>query len=145
LIVKHAWRDALEKHGLWSGSGYPDVFIKFKKLRNRKSVAHRIRYCFRRPLVDLNEKLKEFNLIDIDYSFVKFLVCYVPRRHNLGWFANFKRLKMIVIKRRAERSVLCPACGHPADFIGFVKPEECVTLPWLWFDRFGCWHEDRPP
>jgi hypothetical protein len=148
MWIKEAWRDSLEKYGLWSDSafGYPDVFISFRRFKHRDKIAHRIRYCFRRPLVDLNKKLKAVELIEDNHSFVKFLLAYVPRRHNLGWFANFKGLRIIVSNRKVRRSVLCPVCGAEADFIGAVGVSECQTLSWIWFDRYRIWHEeDRPP
>jgi len=143
--VKKAWRDALKSQGLWDNpleQSYPDCYIHYIKLEDRGRVIHRLRYVFRRPIVDLNSNLALGDLQgEVDPVWIRRLLSYVPRRVKVGFMTNLKRLGYVCRKSFFER---CPICGGVLRKLEFV-PGNLPEFPHFVRDRSGKWIPIDPP
>ena len=143
LYVKQAWRDALRSQGLWDDpleQAFPDCHLHYLKLQDRERLIHRLRYVFRRPLIDLNTTLTHVPP-DPNPVWVRYLLDYVPRRVKIGFMANLKRMGFICYKSFFER---CPICGGILRALEFV-PGNLPDVPHFIHDRSGSWVPTEPP
>ena len=131
--------------GLWAEDPekQPDVFIRFIPFEDRMKVAHRIRYMFRLPLLDVNERADADELALADVDFVRWLLKQTTRRHNSGWMTNMKWLDVACHNSSSAEDILCPSCGHKATYVGTVPVSEVEGLPIYWVDGLGRWHEEE--
>lgn len=145
LLVKKAWRDALRSQGLWGDPidrDLPDCYIHYLKLKDRERLIHRLRYVFRKPIVDLNMRLQgDLPDLDLDPRWIRHLLDYTPRRVKIGFMSNLKHLGYLCPKSFSER---CPFCGGVLQKIGFV-PGNLPDLPHFIRDRSGRWIQVDPP
>lgn len=146
-FLKELWKAVLIKCNLWNTdiNKKVDARIRFIKATDKGRLAHRIRYMFRMPIIDLNEYLRPEDLEEGSFEKVKdfanFLINYTPRRHNLGWLTNLKRLKIEPCRKSISRNeYLCPKCGNKARYLGYALIEEVKDLPKFWIDRWRQWH-----
>jgi len=134
--VKRAWRDALKSVGFWDDpcdTHYPDCHVGYFRLADRSRLVHRIKYCFRKPLVDLNEFIGNCDLSRVDQAWARYLLHYTPRRFYAGWML---RLGKFGFNSSKLGSLRCPICGDVLRFLGF-QPEVSPDVPWLTLDRRG--------
>lgn len=111
-LVKLLWAQACKKLG-WVEEGQAvDVHLRLIAVRDRAKLFSRLKYMFRKPIVDLNENLLSFGPEDLDFA--RHLINYVPRIRALGYMT---RLKAYAICRKI-RNPLCPICGAELHFIG---------------------------
>ncbi|MBA7689760.1 hypothetical protein ES703_98271 [subsurface metagenome] len=142
--VKEAWKSALKSVGLWhdpNERSLPDCYISYIDLENRARVIHRLRYIFRKPLVDLNLNLKPDDLRSPDPTWLRYLLDYTPRRVMIGYMTNFKRLGYLCPKSFSAR---CPFCGMILKKVGF-SPETLPCYPHYIRERSGEWCQVDPP
>lgn len=88
-----------------------DIYMHYIPLKNRSATLHRIKYCSRKPLMDLWEYYTEhsFNPEAVNKDYIDFLMRYQNRRTAIG-FARM--LNRFVIAEEVKR--VCPVCGNPA-------------------------------
>jgi hypothetical protein len=147
-FLRELWKVVLIKCGLWNNSNKKaDIHIRYIKATDKGRLAHRIRYMFRMPIIDLNEYLKNEDLEEGSFEKVKdfanFLINYTPRRHNLGWLTNLKKMNVEPCRKSISRNeYLCPKCGNKARYLGYASIEEVKDLPKFWIDRWRQWHKE---
>ncbi|MBA7695272.1 hypothetical protein ES703_103894 [subsurface metagenome] len=142
--VKQAWKRALKFEGLWhdlTENSLPDCYLHYVRLKDRARVIHRLRYIFRKPIVDLNIHLDPGDLHDLDPGWIRTLLDYTPRRVKIGFMTNLKRLGYLCPKSFSER---CPFCGGSLKKVGF-SPGNLPLLPHFIRDRGGGWFQVDPP
>lgn len=142
--VKLAWKKSLVAVGLWnlvSEPELPDAWVHFIKLSDRGRVAHRIRYVFRKPIVDLNEHIGNCDLSDLDNVWVRFLLGYTPRQTFVGFATSLKRFGFNSNKSCLPR---CPICGGKLRLVDMVS-EIPPDIRWFSLDRAGKLVEIKPP
>jgi len=134
--VKVAWRNSLRSVGLWDNpvaSFLPDCHIGFIKLCDRPRVAHRIRYVFRKPIVDLNSNIGNCDLSNPDSNWAHYLLKYTPRQVCVGWMVALKRFDFVSSK---SLSPICPCCGN---FLHYEYRLKAIPpdIPWFTIDPGG--------
>lgn len=131
-LIREFWVKALRKYGLWDAPGEScDVHVRYIKLEERPKVIHRLRYMFRKPILDINEFPGEWG----DLSWARFLLDFTPRRYRAGFLSNVKRFG-IVLHSRNPTFERCPICGG-----NLIKIEKVACpppgTPWLSRQRDG--------
>lgn len=143
--VKEAWKRALKSVGFWhdpNERSLPDCYVRYVSLKIRGRVIHRLRYIFRKPIVDLNSNLKPDDLQgEIDPGWLRYLLDYTPRRVKIGFMTNLKRLGYLCPKSFSER---CPFCGSSLTNLGF-KRGSLPNFPHFIRDRGAGWSQVDPP
>lgn len=88
-----------------------DAYFKYISLKNRSAVLHRIKYCSRKPLMDIFEYYTQhdFDPDEVNKDFVNYLMRYENRRTAIGFT---KMLNRIVVADDIKR--VCPICGNAA-------------------------------
>lgn len=134
--VKKAWAEALHEVGLWGRPvGLPDVHVGYIKLTETPRIIHRIKYCYRKPLVDLNKNIGNCpNRDRVDEEWGRLLLNYTPRRCYVGWLVNTKRFGYS--SSHKSFSPKCPVCGSDLVFVENVW-ELDGDIPWYYTNRRG--------
>ncbi|GAI21122.1 unnamed protein product, partial [marine sediment metagenome] len=135
--VKLAWRSALKSQGLWDSplaTFLPDCHLGYIKLADRVRLMSRIRYIFRKPIVDMNKDIGNCDTSHVDPVWARALLDYTPRQVFVGWAVNLKRFGF----RCSSKSVspLCPCCGGWLEYEYLLK-EIPPEIPWLTIDQGG--------
>lgn len=111
LKIKRAWQKSLKSVGLWDNpndNSLPDCHIHYFKLSDAPRLIHRLRYVFRKPIVDLNRNLT-FDF-ELDKAWAIKVLNYTPRQVQIGFMLKLKKLGYVCSKSFSE---LCPRCGQP--------------------------------
>lgn len=119
LEIKETWanivckRFKLQKNSVDDEQGYDklDAHLHYIPLSNRSALMHRVKYCSRKPLMDLFEYYSEhdFDPSEVNEFFARTLVHYNNPRTALG-FARM--LNRVVVAPEVKQA--CPICGNPA-------------------------------
>lgn len=151
-VVKECWREALIRVGFWDRVDVelPDVHLQYVSLNpfdseERAQLVHHVRYIFRLPLADLNERLarEDVEALDLDIRFARYLLDYTTRRHRWGWMTNLKRFNGGPICRKSN-SQPCPVCGSELRYLGYVR-SNLPDVDHFFRDRTGEWVGIPPP
>lgn len=144
LAVKHAWRKSLRSVGLWDNpvkSALPDCHLGYIKLADRVRLMSRIRYIFRKPIVDMNKNIGNCDTSHVDPVWARALLDYTPRQVFVGWAVNLKRFGFKCSSKSV--SPLCPCCGTWLEFEYRLK-EIPPDIPWFTIDQGGGLVETPP-
>jgi len=108
--IQSAWSSIVKKH-FRSADRVLDIHLHYISLKNRSAILHRIKYCARKPLMDLFEYYTEhdFDPESINKDYINFLMRYENRRTPIGFV---RMLNRIVVAPEVKR--VCPVCGNPA-------------------------------
>jgi len=102
-----------------------DVHLGFISIKNKAAVVHRLKYCSRKPLMDLFEyySKNDFDAAAIDDGFCLMLLGYANRRNTFGFARKLNRLVLI----RQDKNV-CSICGSPARLQDRLSSAEVLDL-----------------
>lgn len=151
-VVKECWREALVRVGFWDRCDIdlPDVHLQYVSLNpfdstERARLVHHIKYIFRLPLADMNERLerRDVEVLDLDERFARYLFDYITRRHRLGWMTNLKRFGGGPVCSKST-SQPCPVCGTEMSYLGHVA-SNLPEVQHVFRDRTGVWVNIPPP
>jgi hypothetical protein len=151
-VVKECWRRALIRVGFWDAVDLelPDVHLQYCSLNplnieDWARLVHHIKYIFRLPLADMNERLErpDVEVLDLDERFARYLFDYVTRRHRLGWMTNLKRFGGGPVCSKSTTQP-CPMCGSEMNYLGRVLSNLPDVLH-VFRDRAGEWVKIPPP
>jgi hypothetical protein len=111
--MRKSWKNILKKHDIEIDSNV-NIYWKYISLKNKAQVMHRIKYCTRKPIIDIynyyedalyNEDINEYNK-----KYLKYLMEYNNKRHVFGFM---KFLKRLIPEENIEH--YCPICGEKAE------------------------------
>ncbi|GAH91376.1 unnamed protein product, partial [marine sediment metagenome] len=134
--VKVAWRESLRAVGMWDNplpSFLPTCKAGYIKLSDRPRLIHRIRYVFRKPVVDINKSIDNCDTSHVDPIWARYLLDYTPRQVCVGWAVNLKRFGFHSSNSILER---CPCCGTVLEYVGRFR-EIPPEIPWFSIDQGG--------
>jgi len=145
--VKIAWRESLVAVGLWDNPlarFLPDCHVGYIRLSDRARVVHRIRYVFRKPVVDINKSIGNCDWRNADPVWARHLLDYTPRQVCVGWALNLKRFGFVAGSYSGNSTMLCcPCCGGSLEYVGRF-PEIPPEIPWFSIDPGGGLVETAP-
>ena len=133
--IKQKWAEIVNKHFRLSYDKL-DVYLHYNLLKNRTAIMHRIKYCSRKPLMDLFEYYTEnsFNPEAVNKDFTDFVMRYDNRRTAIGFARMLNRLVVAPDIKRA-----CPICGNAAQVVDHYSFEDlnakllsgsCAFIQW---------------
>lgn len=120
------WKKCLASEGIIV-KGNVDFFIHYFEISENKvsGLVHRLKYCNRRPLVDLVNFFLENSLPEFNTDWGFFLIEYTNRRGVLG-FA--RELKKIIPFAHLEKKSSCPICNCQATRVKNVDVDFTIHL-----------------